>query len=272
MSPPIWTQDALRSELRPLAARAWRMVEAQHRISTLKLVDSLAEQEILEEILEEAKPPVPEECRHLDYLLATPFRYRPYPTGSRFRRAGITPGVWYGAERPETAVAEIVFYRYLFHAESPDTPFPDGTAEYTAICAALATPAALDLEAGALAADSAHWTHLHDYAACQALADTAREAGAEVLRYRSARDARGGVNLAVLRCVAFAEAAPGERQSWHIRIGPLAAQALCEVPRRGIEFPLADFIVDPRLAPLLRAGGSPSPRRGPREKTPPRPR
>ena len=93
MSSPIWTPDALRSEAPPLRGQAWRFVEAQHRVSTLKLVDSLAEQATLEDILEEIKPPVPEECRHLDHLLSTPFRYRPYPTGSRFRRAGLTPGV-----------------------------------------------------------------------------------------------------------------------------------------------------------------------------------
>ena len=77
MSRPIWTQDALRSETRPYAGAAWRLVEAQHRVSTLKLVDSLAEQAALEEILEATKPPLPEECRALDYLLATPLRYRP---------------------------------------------------------------------------------------------------------------------------------------------------------------------------------------------------
>lgn len=250
MSPPIWTPDALRSELRPLAARGWRMVEAQHRISTLRLVDNLAEQEILEEILEEAKPPLPEECRHLDYLLATPFRYRPYPAGSRFRRAGLTPGVWYGCERPETAAAEMIFYRYLFQAESPETPFSDKTAEYTAICAELATPAALDLTTGLLARDEASWTHLHDYAACQDLADAARGIGTEMLRYRSVRDPGGGANLAVLTCAAFVHPAPVDRQSWHIRIGPVAAQALCEHPRRGIEFPRASFEADPRLLPL----------------------
>lgn len=232
------------------------MVEAQHRISTLKIVDSLAEQEILEDILDEAKPPLPAECRHLDYLLATPFRYRPYPTGSRFRRAGFTPGVWYGAERVETAAAEMVFYRYLFHAESPETPFSDETAEYTAICAELATASALDLQAGALAADAARWTHLTEYGACQDLADAARQIGVEILRYRSARDPKGGANLAVLHCAAFARPAPVERQSWHIRIGPVAAQALCEYPRCGIEFLRENFAGDLRLAPVTPAAAA----------------
>ncbi|NGQ91381.1 RES family NAD+ phosphorylase [Rhodobacter sp. HX-7-19] len=248
MSPPIWTPDALRSEARALSGRAWRFVEAQHRVSTLKLVDTLAEQAVLEDILDATKPPLPAECRALDYLLATPFRYRPYPAGSRFRRAGLTPGVWYGAETPEVAAAEMAFYRTLFYAESPATPFPDDAAEYTAFAADLATPLALDLTAGRLAADSALWTHPTDYAPCQALADAARGLGVGILRYRSVRDPGGGANLAVLTCRAFAAPQPTDRQTWRIRIGPAGVQALREHPRLGLEFPPGSFATDPRLA------------------------
>lgn len=130
MSSPIWTPAALFSRARAYAGAVWRLVEAQHRVSTLKPVDSLAEQARLEDILEETKPAVPSECRHLDDLLSTPLRYgATYPHGSRFRRAGKTPGVYFAAERPETAAAEMVFYRLLFYAESPATPLPDDAAE-----------------------------------------------------------------------------------------------------------------------------------------------
>lgn len=251
MSPPIWTLDALRSEARAWAGPAWRFVEAQHRVSTLKLVDSLAEQAALEDILEATKPPLPEECRALDYLLATPFRYRPYPAGSRFRRAGLTPGVWYGAERPETAAAEMVFYRFLFYAESPQTPFPDDAAEYTAFSATVATDAALDLTAGTLAAHEAAWTDPCDHTRCQALADDARTIGAGLIRYASVRDPAGGANLAVLTCRAFASPHPIERQGWRIRIGPTGAQALREHPRLGLEFARDAFARDPRLAQMV---------------------
>ena len=251
MSRPILTPDALRSEARPFNGQAWRFVEAQHRVSTLKLVDSLAEQAALEDILEETKPPVPEECRHLDYLLSTPFRYRPYPNGSRFRRAGLTPGVWYGAERPETAAAEMVFYRFLFYAESPDTPFPDDAAEYTAFCVDLATPVSLDLTSGALGADHPRWTHLTDYAPCQQLAETAREIGAEVIRYASVRAPDNGANLAVLTCRAFAAPQPIDRQTWRIRIGHAGAQAIREHPRLGLEFGRDIFAPDPRLMEMV---------------------
>ena len=251
MSRPILTPDALRSEARPLTGPAWRCVEAQHRVSTLKLVDSLAEQAALEEILEETKPPVPDECRHLDYLLSTPFRYRPYPNGSRFRRAGLTTGVWYGAEQPETAAAEMVFYRFLFYAESPETPFPDDAAEYTAFCVDLATPVSLDLTTGALAVDHGLWAHLTDYAPCQQLAETAREIGAEVIRYASVRGPENGANLAVLTCRAFAAPQPVVRQTWRIRIGRSGAQAIREHPKLGLEFGGDTFGPDPRLVGMV---------------------
>ena len=83
---------ALSSDARDLSGRCWRLVEAQHHVSTAKLTDTPQEQRRLEELLEESKPPVPPECRHLSYLLFTPFRYgAPYPRGSRFRRAGLPP-------------------------------------------------------------------------------------------------------------------------------------------------------------------------------------
>jgi hypothetical protein len=59
----------------------------------MKLVDTLAEQEIVETLIEVTKPPAPPECEGLHYLLSAPFRYAPYPNSSRFRRTCLTPGV-----------------------------------------------------------------------------------------------------------------------------------------------------------------------------------
>lgn len=132
MSSPISTAAELSSSAQPAAGRCWRIVEAQHQISTMKLTDNAAEQKLLEHLLESTKPPIPPECGDLHFLLFTPFRYGPYPRGSRFRRAGFTRGVFYGAEAPETAIAEVCFYRLLFFHESPDTPWPSDAGEYTA--------------------------------------------------------------------------------------------------------------------------------------------
>lgn len=247
MSPPIWTRDALSSNHRHYRGSCWRLVEAQHRVATLKLVDGLDEQSVLEDILEETKPNVPPECRHLHYLFATPFRYgAPYPHGSRFRRAGLTPGVYYAAEHVETAVAEIAFYRLLFFVDSPDTPYPDGTADFSAIAAEFATERALDLTEGPFYSDEALWTHKTDYSACQSLADMAREAETEIIRTTSTRDRQNRANVAVLTCRAFARPEPTDRQTWRLRFNDQGAQAVCDFPERALEFWRAEF-GDPRL-------------------------
>ena len=257
MSSPIWTRVALSSEFHSLGGLCWRLVEAQHRVSTLKLTDTLAEQAILEDLIEDTKPSIPPECRHLDFLLATPFRYgAPYPHGSRFRRAGRTAGVYYAAESPATAVAEMAFYRVLFFAESPATPWPSDAAEYTAFAAALGTDRLLDLTREPLSADAAVWTDPTRYAGCQAFADAAREAGADTIRYASVRDPAGGANLAILHCRAFARPAPIERQTWRMRLSASGVQALCEFPRQALEFPRAAFASDPRITALNWERGS----------------
>jgi hypothetical protein len=252
MSSPTWTPDALASDARPWRGCGWRLVEAQHRVSTLKLVDGLGEQALLEELLEATKPPLPVECRGLDDLLATPFRYDPpYPHGSRFRRAGRTAGVFYAAERPETAVAEMAIYRLLFFAESPATPWPDNAAEYTAFATAIASDRCLDLTAPPLDRDTPVWSDPIRYEACQALADQAREAGITLLRYTSVRDPEHGMALAVLACSAFTEPAPIERRTWRIRLSRHGVQALCEFPVVRLEFGRDAFFSDPRIAELV---------------------
>src|SRR5262245_40852911 len=222
-----WTPAALLPSARPLAGTCWRVVEAQHHVSTLKLVDTLQEQQLLERIVEETKPVIPPECRHLHYLLATPFRYGSvYPTGSRFRRPGMTAGVFYAAEKVATAVAEIAFHRLLFFAESPQTPWPTNPSEYTAFAAAYRTRKGVDLTRSRFKTDGAAWLHPTDYRHCQEFAESARNAAIEAIRYRSVRDPEGGMNLALLTCRVFAKPKPIRLQTWRIYLHANGAQAL----------------------------------------------
>lgn len=248
MSLPIWTPAALSSEARAAAGAFWRLVEAQHQVSTMKLVDDVAEQILLESLLEQTKPAFPPECAGLDYLLATPFRYGAvYPYGSRFRRAGRTLGVYYAAGTVDTALAEMAFYRLLFYAESPATPLPANAGDYTAFAAAISTDNALDLTLPPLARDAAAWTDPIDYAACQALADAARGGGIEAILYRSVRDPKGARNIALLTAKGFATREPVERHTWRIRLSATGVQALCDFPRRLVGFAIVDFVSDARL-------------------------
>ena len=112
MSSDIWTQCAGPSEIRPLRLTPWRVVESQHQVATRKLVDTLDEQALLEELIDGAKPPDATNGR-LHYLIATPFRYPPLKHGSRFGTAH-ERGIWYGAESVATAMAEVAYYRLVF--------------------------------------------------------------------------------------------------------------------------------------------------------------
>jgi hypothetical protein len=246
-----WTPDALSSSARRLAGRCWRVVEAQHVVSTLKLVDTLAEQALLEDLLEASKPPVPPECRRLHYLLSTPFRYgAPYPRGSRFRRAGATPGTFYASHTPPTAMAEMAFHRLLFFAESPDTPWPVNPGEHTAFAVRYRARAGIDLTTPPFDRQGARWSHPTDYAACQDLADAARSAAIQAIRYRSVRDPDGGLNVALLTCAAFASREPIERQTWRLHLGPSGASAICDSPGARLGFDRPTFAADPRIAEL----------------------
>lgn len=257
----MWTAHALASEVRDLAGNAWRVVESQSQVATMKLVDDLDEQTILEAELDRSKPAVPASCKGLDYLLATPFRYAPYPHGSRFRRAGQRAGCFYGSERVETAMAEAAFYYLAFFLASPGTPLPRNPQERTAFRVPIRTPRALDLTVLLLARDRAVWTHPTDYAPCQDLADRAREAGIEALRYESVRDPGSGANFALLSPAALAVSAPAARETWWMLLRRDRVDAVREMPRATLSFALAswaarDFRIPPRVGGATGAGAS----------------
>jgi RES domain len=248
MSFNTWTQDALQSSATRLSGKCWRVVEAQHQISTMKITDTLAEQAVLEDLLEETKPRIPKQCAHLGFLLLTPFRYSAKnPYGSRFRRSNSENGVFYAAEQPSTAIAETAFHRTLFYAESPATPWPTNPGEYTAFSCAFKSDRVTDIARTPYLYNAGLY-HLSDYSASQAFADAARSFGFEIIKYKSMRDPKGLANLAILHCTVFTKPEPLDRISWKLHLDAQGARALCESPRLSIEYDRAAFASDPRLA------------------------
>lgn len=200
---------------RRVSVRAWRAVETQHRASTLRLVDSLGEQAVLEDLLEASKPPLPAGCARLHWLLATPFRYpAPRPAGSRFR-AGGDPGVWYGADAIRSALAEIGYWRLRFLADSPATP--DLPAVPHTVFRAAVGGCGVILYQPPFDRGARQWQDPASYAATQRFAAAARAAGIELIRYRSVRDPRHGACVAVLDPGAFRRPAPLEQHVWLVR-------------------------------------------------------
>ena len=217
MSSITWTPTALAASASPWAGEAWRMVEAQHAAATMKLVDSAAEQALLEDLLEQAKPPLPEAARKLHYLLATPFRYPPLPRGSRFRAAG-EPGVFYGADQLVTACAELGYWRWRFLRDAPGLRRIDSVA-HTAFRASIKVKSAIDLRDPPLARDRKRWTDPDSYAATQELARRAREGAIGVIRYQSVRDPGHDGCTALLTPAGFAAKSPkGALQTWWLSV------------------------------------------------------
>lgn len=216
MSPSIWTPAAVSSEARPWTGAIWRMVEAQHVASTMKLVDSRDEQDALEALLESSKPPYPKGSGALDYLLATPFRYVPEKPGSRFRGVN-DPGVFYGAESVRTASAELGYWRWKFLMDAVDLE-QLGPVAHTAFSADVRT-LAIDLRKPPLRADEAWWTHPVDYTRTQSLARVARASGVGGIVYRSVRDPRPAWCMALLEPSAFTRPKPrSNKQTWWLSL------------------------------------------------------
>lgn len=212
----IPTTEALRKAARRISMKPWRVVEAQHRASTMRLVDTLAEQRALEDLLEAGKPPLPAEAVRLHYLLATPFRYpAPPPAGSRFRGVG-DPGVWYGAAAVATALAEVAYWRLRFLADSPATP--DLPPVPHTVFRAAVSGQALVLADAAFARQRAQWEDPASYGATQALARGARDAGIALIRYASVRDPQHRACAAVLTPKAFRSSEPLEQHGWLIKV------------------------------------------------------
>ena len=214
MSSTTWTPTEVGSNTRRLQCALWRAVEAQHRVSTIALVDTLEEQALLEQVLENSKPALPPEAKGLHYLLSTPFRYPPHPHGSRFRSA-VDPGVFYGADEIRTACAELGYWRWRFLMDCPALEAIDAKPQ-TVFRAQISTTA-VDLRKPPFVDAAVLWTHPTNYTHCQQFASVAREATVGAIRYASVRDPNKGGCIAVLDPRAFTDALL-EVQTWLLSV------------------------------------------------------
>jgi len=234
--------------MRWLSARPYRAIESQHLISTRKLVDSDDEQRLLEELIEARKPALPPLApRPLHYLLTTPFRYPPLPHGSRFGTR-LELGIWYGSLELRGVFAETAYYRLLF-VEGSKAQLTPLELELTIFRIRVKTRLGIDLTAAPFAAHESALSSKESYAASQALGRAMREAGVEAFKYRSARDALSGTNLAVTTPRAFAERRPTDLETWWCRIDEISVDFVrkSHFQRGAMRFLREQFLVRGRL-------------------------
>jgi hypothetical protein len=246
MSSNIWTRCAGDSEIRSLRLTPWRVVEAQHQLSTRKLVDSADEQMLLEDLIERSKPPMTASGR-LHYLLSTPFRYPPLRHGSRFG-ARFERGIWYGSETLRTAFAEVAYYRFLF-LEGTKAELGAVTTQLTAFTVPARSDRGVDLTVPPFVSYRKAIASPTSYGQSQSLGTAMRGAGVEMLRYPSARDVQGGINVAAIVPTVFGTAKPRGLETWHC----VATSSRVEVAKRdyfvrgSFAFERREFLVNGRL-------------------------
>lgn len=223
----------------------WRVVESQNRISSDRLVDDPEDQPLLEELIEEVKPPIPDEARHLPKLLATPFRYW-HDVASRFRRANEKPGILYTSELESTAIAEKAYYRLKFLSRSPDAMPSKNIIEHTSFTVLTSATRTLDLTAQPFVQWQSDWTHPNDYTACQEFAAEARQIRTQEIRYESVRDPAANANLAIFDPAVVDGDSLKIMRSWHFRFegGKLTAYAAFPSPEH-VVFTFQQFGLTP---------------------------
>lgn len=241
--PDLWADCGARARTVEFAADVLRLVESQEQVATQRLVGNLAEQALLEALLERSKPPLPAAAHGLHYLLATPFRYPPLRHGSRFGRRH-EPSLCYASCGQPALLAEAAYYRCVFWHGMTTPPAGPLRTQHTVFGARVRTGRAYRLDESPFDEYAPVVTSPVAYAATQALGTALREAGAEAVVYPSARDPGRGLNVGLYAPSAFAQPQPTFQQEW-----------LCETAADRVSFrsrselvvhtlPLTQFLAD----------------------------
>lgn len=210
----IWNQCEGKKHIQPLHETAWRVIEAQEITATRKLVDSLEEQILLEDMLESSKPILDTFLAKFHPLLYTPFRYPPLTYGSRFGMK-IEPSLWYGSLSETAAMAEKAFYQFNFLRGS-DAAYGLVEVPLTIFSAKIKTTQGIKLSEAPFSQFTNIISSPVSYVDSQVLGSAMRESAVEAFTYMSARDKEHGKNIALFTINAFAEKNPEAQsfQSW----------------------------------------------------------
>jgi hypothetical protein len=242
----IWTSCSADARPRALGGEILRLVESQEQVATSRLVRTLAEQELLETMIEASKPSLPQRALRLHYLLATPFRYPPLRYGSRFGGRD-EPSLFYAARGLRTVLAESAYYRFVFWQGMSEPPSAPLRTRHTLFGARLRARRAYSLQLPPFDAYRAQLTCRDDYEATQRLGRALRQAGADAIEYVSARDTEQGINVALFTPTAFSRPQPTFREEWLCETRPDQVSFYAR-PDAGLQlFPLAEFTLDGRL-------------------------
>ena len=237
----IWSELGDQIVPIPIHGELVRVVESQEQVATNSLVDTFAEQDALENMLEATKPASP---AGLHYLLATPFRYPPLAHGSRFG-GRFEPSLFYGSQSFTTAFAETGYYRLLFW-RGMRVPPPSGKyiTQHTVFGVPYGTSNGLKLQDAPLTSYEKSLSSPIEYSVTQKLGTDMRDAGIEAFEYISARDLDRGINVALFTPDALGANTPTYQEPWLCQTSGDAVSFYSKTDGRLYEYVVDNYVVD----------------------------
>lgn len=241
----IWEACNGEEHIKPISGDLYRLVESQEQIATMGYVDTLDEQAVLEELLDESKPDYPEEVvGGLHYLLKTPFRYPPLEWGSRFGRKH-EPSLFYGGGSLDAALSESAYYRFVFLLSIEGEPPGERLkTEHTLFTVGYSAQQGVELQNPPFTAYTAQLTHQRDYTASQALGTAMREAGVEAFQYLSARSAESSICGALYTADLFTKNQPETTAQWLCELTVTSVTFKAVASSQTYHYPVTQFEVD----------------------------
>lgn len=175
-------------------ARVSRYIDGDEDIGTSKMADGVGDQNRLDELVDDLKPPIKPSNKH--YLLRTPFRYPPLEYGSRFGHT-MMPSFFYGSMTLKTALAEAAYYFFLLQ-DHMSIPFDEPLVKHLRVFQVrVQSRKVLDLTRQEFSELFDDIIHPKNYSVTQTIGEAAViESDFEVIKYPSARH-ESGVNVAV---------------------------------------------------------------------------
>ena len=246
----IWAECEEQISLIGIEGTLIRIVESQEQVATNSLVNNLAEQALLEEMLERSKPILPPGTEQLHYLLATPFRYPPLPHGSRFG-SRFESSLFYGAHDLATVLAEAAYYRFVFWS-GMRTPPPSSkfVTQHTVFTAQYKTETGLQLQNPPFINYQQQLTDPSDYIATQQLGSAMRNHGVTGFEYHSARDPDSGINVALFAPEPLITKLPLYQHAWLCETNAHIVRFSQSTDHSIYQFDIASFLIDGQLPHL----------------------
>jgi len=210
----VWAECEGDKQIKPLEGTLYRLVESQEQIATLAYVDTLDEQALLEEMLENSKPSYKEDLSDYHYLLSTPFRYPPLTWGSRFG-AVHEPSLFYGGVNIEVTLAESAYYRLIFWNSMTGAPIKKQIkSEHSLFSVDYQSKMGICLQNPPFNKYYTEIAHPTQYKQSQQLGSAMRASSIDVFEYPSARDPQKGVCVGLFTVHGLKQKRPTDMTHW----------------------------------------------------------